>query len=125
MKDFKEYLELVLQSLKQVTWLRILVTPGCWTRNKETDEFWDSALKAELQNPVFTELETHTIKLNGREIWVSNYPYSYGNNYDMGYEGGLPSRKTAFLLYDLVVEEREREIKEVEEIKPPFVWKVS
>lgn len=87
------------------TVLRILMTPKCWARNYLTHKKWDKALREQLLNPVFTEISEHSVKLNGVEIWVANYPYAYGSQYSSRTrEKYLPSRATVFLLHDMLPE---------------------
>ena len=69
-----------------------ILQPSCWMRNHSYCKYWDAEINKQLDNPVFTEFSKHTVKLNGTNIWVANYPYSYGNAMDNS--ESLPSRQT-------------------------------
>jgi len=80
-------------------WIRLLSNPNCWIRNGLTNRKWDRKLSKELDNPTFIRVDKWTVKLNGVEIWVRNYPYEYGYDY-IGKNKGLPSRATVFRFMD-------------------------
>ena len=54
-----------------------------------------------LNNPTFTEIGEHTVRLNGRKIWTYNYPYAYGTPYGWASEV-MPSRGTVVRLKNMV-----------------------
>ena len=62
--------------------VRAFFSSGCWIRNRRTCRKWDNKLRELLKNPVFTDYNTYTVKINGVEIWVENYPYCYGYVYE-------------------------------------------
>lgn len=82
--------------------IRVLFSPSCWIRNTRCCPIWDYQLRKELQNPVFTDADRYTIKLNGVCLWSGNFPYaSYSLHPPIGYES-LPSRRTVFLIHDAI-----------------------
>jgi hypothetical protein len=54
-----------------------LISPKYWlmlkTYNKHCDEWCITALKS----PKIEIISEHRAKLNGKEIWISNYPYGF------------------------------------------------
>ncbi len=79
--------------------LRIIMTPSCWIRNRSTNKQWDRMVLSQLKTPHFTENDNYTVMLNGVQMWVENYPYAYGTDYT-GLNDGMPSRATVFRLKD-------------------------
>jgi len=87
--------------------LRVLFTPHCWLQNQGYSSVYDKSLREALRNPVFSEFGDYTIKLNGVEIWIENYPYSYGmpksrtgiSTFKSNYRS---SRRTIFWLHDAI-----------------------
>ena len=81
--------------------LRILTTPSCWTRIRATNKVLDAWMIEALKNPEFSQLTAHSVFLNGKHIWITNYPYCYGYLYSHQ-DLGLPSRTTVFKLFDAI-----------------------
>ncbi|PHQ78909.1 MAG: hypothetical protein COB66_07915 [Coxiella sp. (in: Bacteria)] len=78
--------------------LWVSVNPMFWVRNYRTGSHWDRSVLLNLQTPEFTELGDYTVKLNGKEIWIYNYPYAYAtDNNAKGKQVVMPSRLTCFL----------------------------
>ena len=92
-------------------WRRLL--PKYWVQLEKTDWAWDKKLNELLDsNPTIT-LGYLTVFLNNAEIWVGNYPYSYGQLYTPARGSkatGVPSIKTRNRIKDIVdrLEEKER-----------------
>jgi len=86
--------------------LRIIFTPTCWLQNDPYSSEYDKSLRSALRNPKFSSEGNYTIVLNGKEIWISNYPYAYGMPHSLKYRssGYRPSRRTIFWLRDAVIE---------------------
>lgn len=80
---------------------RILITPGCWMRSRPTNKVLDAWMIQALKKPEFSKLSEYSVFLNGKKIWIKNYPYAFGNLYDYG-NWGLPSRSTVFSLFDAI-----------------------
>lgn len=83
--------------------LRIILLPWYWISNCATCREWDKRLNKMLDNPEFEYVSEHRIELNGQLIWISNYPYAYGERlikmqYLWNTTGLLPSRKTRIRL---------------------------
>ena len=66
----------------------------------------DDWLTEQLKNPVFSDLNSYTVDLGGKCIWVSNYPYSFGNVYNgKSITGGqMPSFKNIIKLKKMLDE---------------------
>lgn len=79
--------------------LSFLFRPRYWIRVDPYSAAWDRALNRMLDNPTFTDIGTHAVKLNGKTIWTANYPYGFGAPYGWGPEV-LPSRATVVRLRD-------------------------
>lgn len=78
--------------------LEILLRPTFWLRNHPTCKYLDYTINALLDDG-HTPRKTseYTVELGGLNLWVSNYPYAFGNEYPG--DKALPSRKTALRLY--------------------------
>lgn len=75
-------------------WLR-LFTPSAWNQNEPTSLEWDKRLNYLLDNYEIVVEGNYTIKINGVEVWISNYPYSYGKTYhNEAFGQVLPTLKT-------------------------------
>ena len=85
--------------------LRILFTTNCWIRNNRTNKSLSKFIEDTLNTgelPVIDD-NGYTIKLANRELWIENYPYSYGWNYMCSrINQTLPSRRVVFMLHDAV-----------------------
>jgi len=79
--------------------LKVFVTPMCWIRTSGTNRIWDRAIRHELKNPKFTNYDRYTVELNGKQIWVANYPYASFTDYATSSKG-MPSRRTVFMFND-------------------------
>lgn len=57
-----------------------LVRPAFWAANYRVDWAYDAALRRLLASRPEIKWETpgYTVLLGGLEVWVNNYPYSYG-----------------------------------------------
>lgn len=75
--------------------IRVLLSPSYWIRIYRYDSSYDKWLRLQLRNPIFTDMDKHTIKLNGKLIWIASYPYGSYRTYN-GSE--LPSRRTTLLM---------------------------
>ncbi len=66
-----------------------------WFRNYNYSAEFDEWMNTALDNPKFDlcELESYEVKLNGKTIWISNYPYAYGALKSPKF-GILPRRRT-------------------------------
>ena len=74
----------------RIDWYRLL--PQYRHQDSTTDWEWDKLLNEILDDVKFIKLDVYTSKLDGVEIWTSNWPYAYGALY--GHSSGLPSVKT-------------------------------
>lgn len=88
-----------------LNFLFVLVRPNCWMANHGVDLYWDGLLNEMLDNPKFEAVRfggQYTVKLNGYEIWISNFPYAYGRPYTKnGPINFLPRRRTRYRLQRL------------------------
>jgi hypothetical protein len=80
---------------------RILTTPSCWIRVNPINKALDAWVIEALKKPEFSEITLYTIVLNGKKLWVENYPYCYGHLHSHQ-KYGLPSRSTVFALFDAI-----------------------
>ena len=78
----------------EVFW--VLIDPDHWLRNRSTGKGINRFISDNIDNPMFEYESKHIIKLNGKSIWISNYPYCYGYFYKGG--RGLPSRINVYRL---------------------------
>ena len=67
------------------------VNPLNWIQFGYTSWEYDAALNKALDNYGISSVGYSTCDVNGRHIWIGNYPYSYGNIED---SSALPSMKT-------------------------------
>jgi len=56
--------------------LQFLFKPMFWGMNESYSTEWDKKLNDMMSKYDFTDIENCTAKLNGMEIWITNYPYS-------------------------------------------------
>jgi hypothetical protein len=56
--------------------LQFIFKPKFWHMNEHYCKEWDVELKRLMSEHNFTDIENCTAKLDGRVIWVANYPYS-------------------------------------------------
>ena len=89
---------------KRQFFLRVLFNPSYWILNSPPpNEEWDGELNKMLDNPEFGRIDSHTCNLNGKTIWIENFPYAYGSPWaNHRYHGKdiLPKRRTILKLYD-------------------------
>lgn len=77
--------------------IRILTTPSCWIRNYPTDRALSKWINYSLNRGYSPEyLSRYNCSLNGKVLWIANYPYAYGH-LDNGHSG-MPDRTTVFRL---------------------------
>lgn len=89
-----------------------------WLRNEPTSEIADSTVKYILDNSseFSFKLTPYRMIVNKKDkhicdIWITNYPYSYGQLYNPE-QDGLPSRATSRRLRKFEMEMRLREFKD-------------
>ena len=106
------------------TLFKIITTPSCWIRNYDTCKIWDARLNGLLDNEDFEMYSGgHTIYFpkSGIRVWVSNFPYCFGDFYGKGRYINqefhvLPTRTTVFRLHDMLLEKARKEfIREISE----------
>lgn len=79
---------------------RILFTPSCWIRLKETNRFLSARINEAIDNECpITLIDDYHIGFDGMIIWIENYPYHYG--WVVG-QRGMPDRATVFRLADYI-----------------------
>jgi hypothetical protein len=95
-------------------WIKVLLTPSCWIRNYPYSKEYDDICLKQLENPVFTNVGEHYAQLNGKLVWINNYPYAafHLERGRLAYK--LPSRRTVFKLKEALEAQRP--------IKQPFKW---
>ena len=87
--------------------VRILSTPRCWLRNYGTSAALSAFINESLDNNHSIDfLLDRIIKLNGKELWIGNYPYAFGSLYERReLIKFLPDRTTVFRLHDALEKE--------------------
>lgn len=85
---------------------KILLTPSCWIRNYPTSRVLSDKINKALDAGLLPTVDagylgrSYTVKLDGLELWIENYPYAYGSVYPYGRT--LPDRATVFRLAEAV-----------------------
>ena len=77
-------------------WRRLL--PQYWYQQSETDWEWDRVLNNLLDNHTYVKLGHFVLELDKAEVWIENYPYSFGSLYSFRAITGVPSVKTRIRL---------------------------
>lgn len=78
-----------------------LIRPNFWIQNYRTDYLYDDLLNKMLDKYDIEIVDTFTVKIEGIEIWVSNYPYAYGSNYGQS-DKVLPRPRTRVRIQHMV-----------------------
>lgn len=76
--------------------LKALINPAHWLRNYRTHKGWDEWLWDSLNNCEISDIGTYRANVNGKSVWISNYPYASGSLDDNGFF--MCSRATNILL---------------------------
>jgi hypothetical protein len=76
--------------------IQVIMSPSCWIRMKPTSKAWDKELNVLIEKCEPKLLNAYEMKLGDYTIWISNFPYWYGE-----FAGLLPSRVTVFRLRKL------------------------
>lgn len=63
-----------------IDWYRFL--PPYWLQTGPTNKEWDRALNKALDTGRIEDVDNYTAKVGGITVWVSNWPYGYGNPYE-------------------------------------------
>lgn len=71
-----------------------LAHPSHWIRLRSTNKCLDEFILEALKNPKFEPCGKYSIVLNGKRLWIENYPYSFGHIYKSPDIMGMPSRRT-------------------------------
>lgn len=70
-------------------WQRFI--PRYWVQVGQTCETWDAVVNAALDKHGVQSVGQHTCRIGPLTVWISNWPYGYGNSYGSGYPNtGLP-----------------------------------
>lgn len=80
--------------------LKALINPKHWLRNYKTHKAWDEWLWGSLQNHEIKVLDKYYAEINGKKVWICNYPYASGQ-YD-GSNYYSCSRATNILLFEKI-----------------------
>ena len=56
-----------------------LMHPRFWLMNCQYDASWDKFVKNNIHT--LCDIDNYTGKIGGKEIWLANYPYGYGQPY--------------------------------------------
>lgn len=93
-----------IQSTRGVDWLRFL--PQYWFQNNRTDRVWDAALNKAIDAFGVKKVDSYTCMVGPFEVWISNWPYAYGNQY--GVNDLLPMAKTRRKLRNAIAQMPDR-----------------
>ena len=58
-----------------------LSRPWHWFRNHPTSAAWDAFVLQAIADGKVRRVSEYVADVNGRSVWVGNYPYGYGNPY--------------------------------------------
>ncbi len=58
-----------------------LLRPRHWLRNYPTSAAWDSYVLRCIADGKIKRLDRYTADLDGKVVWVENYPSAYGQRY--------------------------------------------
>lgn len=91
-----KYVNFILWRLANII-VRILL-PSFWIQNYKTNWHWDCVLLNKINSPetIYGIPDKYTVVINGKLIWISNYPYAYGSAHHVSDD--LPSPITRILL---------------------------
>lgn len=84
--------------------IRVILTPGIWMQNHRYSSTWDAKIQSLMAENMFKDNDRYTAKLDGREIWIANYPYAAFNPYGWGVKV-RPSRRTIIAAWDKLCED--------------------
>ena len=86
-----------------IDWYRLL--PRFWYQLYPTNRSWDAALTTALNIFGVENPDTHTCRVGPFEVWIANYPYAYGKNYNTSSDD-LPMARTRRRLRRMVEEKQ-------------------
>ena len=94
---------MMINTIKDFLW--VLVRPICWISIYMTEPHWDKFINELLDTETSLEIGMHSITIGKLQIWTSNYPYAYGNEFSSTSDG-IPKRRTRHRLKEYVASER-------------------
>ncbi len=101
----------LLKKIYNCLW--VLVHVKFWLMNYPYEEEWDNFLRKSISDGhSFTDISSHTAKLNGAEIWIENYPYAAFTLYSG--PKYRPARKTIYELRKKLIQDTIKEISKKE-----------
>ena len=83
-----------------IDWMRML-DPRAWIQAYPTCREWDAILNEQLDKHGAFRVDKFTARVGSLEVWVENWPYSYGYCYDP-YTKLLPKYSTRRRLRKMV-----------------------
>lgn len=85
-------------------WVRVLLTPECWTQIHQYSEEWDRKLNELMATERFrSDGSMFTVQLGTFRVWVSNHPYASMGPYYRGLIWCRPRRITVLRAHDKMV----------------------
>lgn len=82
-----------------------ILRPRYWMQNEPTNPLYSRALERMIDmNAAITDVGEHTCRIAGVEIWIGNYPYSYGHDYNNNI--GLPTARVRKKLKDYLAKHK-------------------
>jgi len=86
---------------RNIDWMRLI--PRYWLQNEPTCLWWDKELNELLDKQEVEPLDEFTCKVGNLEVWIANWPYSYGYAYNPKYPY-LPKVNTRLRLRKMIKE---------------------
>lgn len=85
-------------------WIWVTINPMFWIANEKTSNVTDVIIRDLINsNAKITNVRSCTLRLNNIEVWVANYPYSYGNITGGDFASNkIPSKVTRLRLWRYV-----------------------
>ena len=74
--------------------------PAYWLMQQKYSEAWDRFILQAIADGKITRTSTHTADVNGKCVWVSNFPYAFGHGYSKDENALRPHAKHLRLLAD-------------------------
>jgi len=57
-------------------WIKFIFSPEYWLFNSDYNKGWDDTILKILEDPKIERLDSHYITINGKTLWIANWPYA-------------------------------------------------
>lgn len=71
-----------------------LFRPRFWGMQEAYSDRWDRVINRIIDEDQVDRVGCYTAHVGSKEVWIGNYPYSYGVPYRISRAGVRPSRRT-------------------------------